>query len=114
MAKAYLVQMNIVWRNKMQNFATVRRLLSSTSLAPGSLIVLPEMFATGFVTEDIQDLSESFAAPDSGETAAFLQALSDETGCLIQGGGIDSVLSKISQLCRNLWSSCRKTSWKFL
>jgi len=52
------------------------------------------MFATGFVTEDIQDLSESFAAPDSGETAAFLQALSDETGCLIQGGGIDSVLSK--------------------
>jgi len=90
MAKVYLVQMNIVSRDKKQNFASVRRLLSQTSLERGSLIVLPEMFGTGFETDNLDGLSESFATPDSGETAVFLQSLADETGCLIQGGGIDS------------------------
>lgn len=90
MAKVYLVQMNIVSRDKMQNFASVRRLLSKTSIERSSLIVLPEMFSTGFETETLDELKESFATSDSGETAVFLQSLADETGCLIQGGGIDS------------------------
>lgn len=40
------VQLDIVWENKAANYARVRQLL--TGIQPGTLVVLPEMFATGF------------------------------------------------------------------
>ena len=43
-----LVQLDIVWENKAANFDRVRSLLSDSPPKPGSLIVLAEMFATGF------------------------------------------------------------------
>jgi len=42
------VQMNIAWEDKAANCAKVRALLESAEVARGSLVVLPEMFATGF------------------------------------------------------------------
>lgn len=42
------VQLDIVWENKAANHAKVQALLSRTAIRPGALIVLPEMFATGF------------------------------------------------------------------
>ena len=42
------VQLDIVWEDKPANFSRVRSLLAEARPAPGSLIVLPEMFATGF------------------------------------------------------------------
>jgi predicted amidohydrolase len=44
----FAVQLDIVWENKRANFERVRKLLQRTPPATGSLIVLPEMFATGF------------------------------------------------------------------
>src|SRR5271156_3119529 len=43
-----LVQLDIVWEDKAANFSRVRSLLASNPPSPGSLVVLPEMFATGF------------------------------------------------------------------
>jgi predicted amidohydrolase len=46
--QALAVQLDIAWEDKPANFAKVRRLLDAARPQPGSLIVLPEMFATGF------------------------------------------------------------------
>lgn len=46
--RAHLVQLDIAWEDKEVNFARVRSLLDSAEIAPGDLIVLPEMFDTGF------------------------------------------------------------------
>lgn len=88
MARVYLVQMDIVWCEKTQNFDTVRRLLIKQGVEKGGLIVLPEMFATGFVGRPKSGIEESFDHAESGATARFLHQLAQETGCLVQGGGI--------------------------
>ena len=68
MSNVVLVQLDIVWENKTANFDRVRSLLSATPPAPGSLIVLAEMFATGFslnveITRDGEPArTESFLA----------------------------------------------------
>lgn len=41
-------QFDIAWKDRQENFARVRSLLSGQATPPGSLIVLPEMFASGF------------------------------------------------------------------
>ena len=46
--KIYCCQSDIVWENKPANHASILQLLEKTSPAPGSLVVLPEMFSTGF------------------------------------------------------------------
>ncbi len=48
MIRVALVQFDIAWEDKAANFARVRSLLSNAPPVPGSLIVLPEMFACGF------------------------------------------------------------------
>ena len=48
MKTVFAIQLDIVWEDKAANFSRVRSLLASSSPPPGSLVVLPEMFATGF------------------------------------------------------------------
>ncbi|MEI6085553.1 MAG: nitrilase-related carbon-nitrogen hydrolase [Verrucomicrobiota bacterium] len=56
------LQLDIVWENKTANYDKVRRLL--TGIAPGTIVVLPEMFATGFTANLAlaEDTGESVAA----------------------------------------------------
>ena len=42
------VQLDIAWEDKPATFDRVRRLLDATPPQPGDLVVLPEMFSTGF------------------------------------------------------------------
>lgn len=68
--KTFLVQLDVVWEDRPANFAKVNSLLEKQTIPPGSLIVLPEMFATGF--------SMNLAAtidPPSSETEVFLGEL---------------------------------------
>jgi predicted amidohydrolase len=44
----YIVQLDITWENKAANFDKVRALLAANRPERNSLILLPEMFATGF------------------------------------------------------------------
>jgi omega-amidase len=77
----YGVQFNIVWEDKPANFATVRHLLADARPEPGSLIVLPEMFATGFS----MNASANAEGPD-GETFQFLAETAREYRCFVLGG----------------------------
>ncbi len=58
------LQLDIVWEDKAANLVKVRRLLSATQPKPGTLVVLPEMFATGFTMNlaMAEDTGESIAA----------------------------------------------------
>ena len=42
------IQLDIVWEDKAANFAKVRELAAAARPEPGALLVLPEMFSTGF------------------------------------------------------------------
>src|SRR3954469_23525927 len=44
----YAVQLDIAWEDKQTNYRCVQQLLEESGVVAGSLVVLPEMFATGF------------------------------------------------------------------
>lgn len=75
------VQLNIVWENKQANFDKVRKLLEGADVEPGSLIVLPEMFATGF-SMNVGRICED----ESSETEAFLAATAKQHQSHVLGG----------------------------
>ena len=67
----HLVQINSVWEDRSANHAKARQLIASASPQPGSLIILPETFSTGF------SMSLSVTAePENGPTEQFLRELS--------------------------------------
>ncbi len=61
-------QYDIQWENREANFDTIRKLLSETEISPGALIVLPEMFSSGFsmnvarIAEKAPSAAENFLA----------------------------------------------------
>jgi omega-amidase len=77
--KAHLVQLDIAWEEPAVNRANVRRLLSHAKPNPGDLVLLPEMFDTGFSMN-------TSATADQGETLAFLHDLATEMQMTVQGG----------------------------
>lgn len=80
--KAALVQMPIVWEDKAANFSMVREMLAATSFSgKDDLIVLPELFATGFTMN-----SEAIAEGDMEETESFLCDLAKEKSAYVIGG----------------------------
>ncbi len=83
--KISLVQCDPIWEDKPANFCKVRELLERSHPAPGGMIVLPEMFATGFSL----DLSKTQAA-GAGSEAKFCAELAREFGCCVVGGFVDS------------------------
>jgi predicted amidohydrolase len=83
MLSIHALQLDPVWEDKAGNFNKVRGLLKLCPPAPGSLLVLPEMFATGFSC----DLSKTMEMEmESGGTQAFLAELASEYGCAVLGG----------------------------
>jgi len=75
------LQFNIAWENKPANFATVRRLLQAARPEPGTLVLLPEMFATGF-SMNAEGISESYGGP----TETFLADTAREYSIWLLGG----------------------------
>jgi len=75
------VQLDLAWEDKAANHAKVRDLVAAAKLPKGSLLVLPEMFATGF-SMNVAGIAE---AP-GGMTEAFLSALAMERGIHVCGG----------------------------
>lgn len=74
-------QLDIAWEDKSANFARVEDLLKTDPPAPGSLIVLPEMFATGFSMN-----AAALAEAPGGPTEQFLAGLASRTGCHVLAG----------------------------
>jgi predicted amidohydrolase len=74
-------QTDIVWEDPAANHARVAGLLEANPPEAGSLVVLPEMFATGF------SMRVDCVAEDSdGETHRFLASLARQYGCTVLGG----------------------------
>ena len=74
-------QADIAWENKSDNFQRVREMLSSVSIKPGALVVLPEMFATGF-SMNVAAIAEEAG----GETHEFMAELARDLNCFVLGG----------------------------
>lgn len=78
------LQYDIAWENKVANFAKVHKLLTEASPARDSLVVLPEMFATGFSMN-----VDAIAEPYGGPTERFLADTAREFGiCLLAGAAM--------------------------
>lgn len=75
------VQFDIAWENKNANYEKVRQLLEAAALPPGSLVALPELFATGFSMN-----TDSIAEPAGGSTELFLSDLARERHLFVVGG----------------------------
>ncbi len=75
------LQFDIAWENKAANFATVHRLVQAAKPQRESLVVLPEMFATGF-SMNTGTITEAYG----GETEQFLAATAGEFGIWLIGG----------------------------
>lgn len=75
------LQLDIAWEDKAANFRRVRELLKPLPPLAGGLIVLPEMFATGFSMNT--GLTRQGNPP---ETEEFLAELAGTTGAAVVGG----------------------------
>lgn len=74
-------QLDIAWEDRPANYRKVRQLIGEAQLAPGSLLVLPEMFSTGFSMNLAATREDT---PSS--TESFLASLALEQGLFVLGG----------------------------
>jgi len=79
--KVYCCQLDIAWENKAENFGKIHSMLESAPPDRGSLVVLPEMFSTGF-SMNVAGISEQ-TAPGAER---FLADLAVEFGVFVVGG----------------------------
>src|ERR1051325_287481 len=79
--KIYGIQLDSIWENKAANHAKVRSLLAKASPDRGSLVVLPEMFSTGF-SMNVPAVTEGKAR----ESELFLSRTAHELGVFMLGG----------------------------
>lgn len=75
------LQLDMVWKNKAANHEAVRAFLSKDKPEPGSLVVLPEMFETGF-SMDVAETAQS----EHREAEGFLRETAKQFDVAILGG----------------------------
>ncbi|QOV91093.1 carbon-nitrogen family hydrolase [Humisphaera borealis] len=75
------IQFDMAWENKPANYQTVAEMVRSANLAPGSLLVVPEMFATGFSMN-----ATGIVEPVRGPTHDFLASLARQHQLFVLGG----------------------------
>ena len=78
--RAHLVQFDIAWEDKAANHARVRAILENTEIPRGDLVVLPEMFDTGF------SLDVERTGVDPERSIAFLRETAAALGSTTIGG----------------------------
>ena len=77
--RAHLVQLDIRWADKRANYARVHELVAGARPATGDLVVLPEVFDTGFTLDLLR------CPDDDGATLAFQRELAAMWGVLVHG-----------------------------
>jgi predicted amidohydrolase len=85
MMKLICCQFDIAWENKPANHDKVRRLLDQARPSRGSLVILPEMFATGF-SMNVAVINDSV----THETRDFLSRLAADYGVYVVGGLVET------------------------
>ncbi len=79
--KIHAVQLDSVWESPATNAEKVRQLLQSADIPAGGLIVLPEMFLTGFSMN-----TAATAQAPGGPQEQFLTELAGQYQCAVLGG----------------------------
>ncbi|QDT61570.1 2-oxoglutaramate amidase [Stieleria bergensis] len=75
------VQLDMAWQDKSENHQRVENLLAGADVPTGALVILPEMFETGFC----MDVTVTAQGPDrSGEQ--FLKDLAKQYNVAVMGG----------------------------
>src|SRR5208282_1873351 len=74
-------QLDIAWEDKPANYRRVEALVGDAALPPGTLLLLPEMFATGFTMNSV-----AVVEPLDGPTASFLCDLARRHRIFVQAG----------------------------
>ena len=78
----HLIQTDIRWEQKESNFQFARSILEKIGPREGSLLLFPEMFATGFSMD-----ADKVVEPDaSSPVAAAVSGLARQTKCWIVAG----------------------------
>jgi predicted amidohydrolase len=80
--RAFAVQMDIAWEDPQANCARAKAMIADAGVAPGDLVVLPEMFATGY-SMDVPHVAEE---PRSGGIQRFLSTIAEDTEAYVLGG----------------------------
>ncbi|WP_220498102.1 nitrilase-related carbon-nitrogen hydrolase [Rhodopirellula sp. JC639] len=75
------VQLNMAWEDKPANHRHLRELLSTAAIRPGSLVMVPEMFETGF-SMNINATAQS----EAREGEALLRDLARQYDSAFMGG----------------------------
>ncbi len=79
--KVYCCQYDIQWEDRSENHRRVNALLKGASLERGSLVLLPEMFASGF-SLNVPLIAEG----REGANRAFLSSVAAERDVFVMGG----------------------------
>ncbi len=74
------MQYDIAWEDPHSNFSKVRSMLAGAKVERGDFVLLPEMFDTGF-SFNVKRTHDA-----KGETLAFLRAVAEQWGVVVQGG----------------------------
>lgn len=77
--RVHLVQLDIAWEDKPANHERVRALLDDAAPGAGDLIVLPEMFDTGF------SLNVDATNDSDHASFSFVEKLAMDLRCCVQG-----------------------------
>ena len=77
--RVHLVQLDIRWEDKAANHARIRELLDPVALKRGDLVLLPEMFDTGF-SINVETTNDA-----DGASSGFMRNIATEHGVYTQG-----------------------------
>lgn len=80
MPRVHLVQMDIAWEAPTANHARARSLIAAARVSAGDLVLLPEMFDTGF------SFNTSVTADTHEHTLSFIKSLATDFGVVVQAG----------------------------
>ena len=84
--RIFALQLDAIWEDKSANHEKVRKLLQAAELSAGSLLILPEMFDTGF-SMNVQQTAQS---EDRG-SETFLRGIAKELDVAVLAGVVGPV-----------------------
>lgn len=89
---ASVIQMDCVLKDKKRNLEHAAELIAVAAARGSHLIILPEMFSTGY---RVEEYDKQLAEPVPGATVSWMQRQADIYGAYIAGGIIENDNGKI-------------------
>ena len=88
-----LIEDQIEWGDKEANLSRLKQHMANIPLGT-DLVILPELFTTGFITDD-RDLASSLAERNTGDTIRLLKNLAEQYQVAITGSFLASTAAQL-------------------